>query len=143
MSGKDDSSAGVGTGFRSPFAPIESAKRINPFHPPIYHCYYGIALFSLKRYDEATTWLDKCAAGNPSHHWPQIYLAAARAYLGRDREVTEARERLDSLMRSQRRTPFTVKEARSRMPYRFPEDTLRLLVGLHKAGIQNSLVGGR
>lgn len=125
------------------FTPLSSAIRINPFHPATYYCYYGIAEFSLKRYADSVKWLKKCAAGNARHHWPYVYLAAAYAYLEQGGEAEKAKKNLERLMENQRRTPFTVKEARSRMPYRFPEDTLRLLVGLHKAGIPNSLVRGR
>lgn len=120
--------------------PIERAIRLNPFHPPIYLCHYGTALFSLRRYDEAADRFEQCAAGNPNNHWPYIYLVAAHAYLGQDAKAAEAHDKLAELLRRQQRSPFTVKEARSRIPYRYDQDMLHLLVGLHRGNIPNTLV---
>ena len=112
--------------------------RLNPFYPAIYNCDYGMALFSLGRYAEAAPKFEQCKAGNPDNQFPYVFLIATYAYLDQDRKAAEARDSLAELLRRQDRSPFTVKEARSRMPYRYQADLLRLLVGLHKANVPDS-----
>ena len=68
-----------------------------------------------------------------------IYLIATYAYLGQDAKADTARERVTELLRRQDRSLFTVKEVRNRMRYRYEADLLRLLVGLHKGHVPDSL----
>ena len=122
--------------------PIERAMRLNPYFPPVYHCYFGAALFSLGRYAEAADKFDRCRAGNPENQWAYVYLIATYSYLGQDARATAARQRLAVILSRQKRLPFSVKEARSHMPYRYQADLMRVLVGLHNAEVPNSTVQG-
>jgi len=120
--------------------PIERAMRLDPLHPPLYLCTYGSALFSLGRYAEAKEKFEGCKAGNPESPWPYIYLIATYAYLGQEAEAAAARESAANLLHRLDRSPFTVQEVGNRiMRYRNRADLLRLLVGLHKAKVPNSL----
>jgi TolB-like protein/class 3 adenylate cyclase/tetratricopeptide (TPR) repeat protein len=119
--------------------PIERAMRLDPNYPALYFCHYGTALFSLGRYTKAAEKFEQCKAGNPGNLWPYIYLIASYAYLGQDAKADAARERVTELLRRQDRSLFTVKEVRNRMRYRYEADLLRLLVGLHKGHVQDSL----
>jgi adenylate cyclase len=123
--------------------PIQTAMRLNPFYPAIYQCHYGMALFSLARYREAEQKFERCRAGNPDNNWPDIYLIAIYAYLGENGKVAGARKRVTDLVQLEDRSPFTVKEIRNRVPYRYQADLLRLLVGLHKGNVPDSLVQGQ
>ncbi len=122
--------------------PIERAMRLNPYHPPVYFCYYGIALFSRERYDEAARQFERCKAGNPANQWPYIYLISTYSYLNQDARAEAARRQLGEILSRQGRGPFTVKEARNHLPYRYRADLMRMLVGLHKAGVADSYVQG-
>ena len=119
--------------------PIERAMRLNPYHPPLYLCHSGSALFSLGRYAEAKDRFERCQSGNPNNLWSYLYLIATYAYLGQDAKATVQRERASELLRRQGRSLFSVKEVRNRMHYRYQADLLRLLVGLHKAQVPDSL----
>lgn len=119
--------------------PIRQAMRLNPYHPPFYFCHYGSALFSLGRYAEARDRFERCQAGNPNNLWPYLYLIATYAYLGQDAKATDQRERASALLQRQGRSLFSVKEVRNRMHYRYQADLLRLLVGLHKANVPDSM----
>ncbi len=119
--------------------PIERAMRLNPYHPPLYICHYGSALFSLGRYAEAEKKFERCKAGNPKNLGPYVYLIATSAYLGRDAKAAAARERASELLHRQDRSLFTVREVNNRMRYRYRADLLRLLVGLHKGHVPNTL----
>lgn len=120
--------------------PIRRAMRLNPHHPPLYFCHYGTALFTLELYKEAAQEFERCQRGNPDNQWAYLYLIATYAYLGENSKVMATRSRVSELLRRQGRSPFTVKEARRRMPYRYRADLLRLLVGLHKGNVPDSLV---
>ena len=87
--------------------------------------------------------LVRCRAGNPGNNWPDIYLIATYAYLGENGKVASARKRVTDLVQLEDRSPFTVKEIRNRIPYRYQADLLRLLVGLHKGNVPDSLVQGQ
>ena len=119
--------------------PIERAMRLNPFHPPLYFCHYGSALFSLGRYKEAKEWFERCRSGNPKNLWPYVYLIATYGYLGDAERATAAREQATKLLHSQGRSLFNVHEVDRRMRYRRRADALRLLVGLHKGHVPSSL----
>jgi adenylate cyclase len=119
--------------------PIEQAMRLNPRHPPLYFCYYGSALFSLGRYKEAGDKFERCQTGNPDNLWSYIYLIAIYAYQGQDAKAATQRERATDLLRRQDRSLFSVKEVRNRTRYRYQADLLRLLVGLHKGHVPDSL----
>ena len=123
----------------SAIEPIERAMRLNPLHPSFYFCHYGSALFSLGRYAEAKDKFERCQAGNPNNLWSYLYLIATYAYLGQDAKAAVQRERASELLRREGRSLFSVKEVRNRMHYRYQADLLRLLVGLHKAHVPDSL----
>jgi tetratricopeptide (TPR) repeat protein len=66
---------------------VETAVRLNPFHPPWYNAHLGIALYSLRRYAEAAQALKRIPSPGP---WSLARLAACYAQLERVAEAEAA-----------------------------------------------------
>jgi len=65
-------------------ASLESAMRLNPLYPAWYNIFLGVALYSLRRYEEAAQALGRVA--DPGY-WSRTRLAACYAQLGRAKET--------------------------------------------------------
>ena len=63
---------------------MESAVRLNPLHPTWYNVFFGIALYSLRRFEEAARALKRIPSPG---HWSRLRLAACYAQLGRSSEA--------------------------------------------------------
>ena len=66
---------------------MEAAVRLNPLHPPWYNAHFGVALYSLRRFDEAAQALKRMP--RPST-WSMARLAACYAQLERTAEAQAA-----------------------------------------------------
>ncbi len=109
---------------------IEKAKRLNPFYPFYYNFYVGQALFTMHRFAESATWIERSIAQNSEALPCQFFLAACYGQLG---DTTRAG---DALAEVRRISPgFTIASARKVAAYRRTEDLDLLLDGLHKAGL--------
>jgi TolB-like protein/Flp pilus assembly protein TadD len=118
---------------------IESAKRLNPFPPNLYHWYHALALYSGQDYGQAVKTLK--ATRSPDR-WAHGLLAACYAQMGQlDAARSEAsafvRER-DRELREKGEAPpaNNLDLARVRADrYRNPRDRDHFLDGLRKAGL--------
>ena len=118
---------------------IDTAKRLNPLPPNLYHWYHALALHSGREYGQAVKALKEMRLFD---RWSHCLLAACYAQIGR---LDEARSELDAFI-SEREREFRERgEAppRSRLElvlsradrYRNPLDREHFLDGLRKAGL--------
>ncbi len=126
---------------------IETAKRLNPFPPNLYHWYHALALYAGRRHREAIEVLKQTRA---LHCWSHGLLAACYAQIGmRD----EARSELSCFVTQrhldlgQSGHPIPVNDldlARIRAErYRKKGDREHFLEGLRKAGLGATRAGQR
>jgi TolB-like protein len=118
---------------------IESAKRLNPLPPNLYHWYHALALYSGREYERAARVLKEM---RPLERWSRGLLAACYARIGR---LDEARFEADAFVSERQRELKELGEAppRSRLDlalsradrYRNPLDREHFLDGLRKAGL--------
>jgi adenylate cyclase len=71
-------------------AQIKAAMRFDPHFPPLFDFYLGLAQFEQKRMEEAAVTLEKAVRRNPDDPSPFLFMAAAYAYLGREKEAADA-----------------------------------------------------
>lgn len=121
-------------------ADIEKAKRLDPHNPAVYWAYFGIAEYARGEYAKSADYLEKSVKQNPNNELSLVHLIAAYGRLGQQGDAKRTLDRLNNLTRKQKRPEFTVKMARSRIPYKFESDTQRLLIGLHAANMRNVLM---
>ncbi len=70
---------------------IEQAMNLNPHYPAYYLFYQGVALFDLKRYEDALVKLERAIARNPVDPVPFHWKAATHAKMGNLAEAEQAR----------------------------------------------------
>ncbi|MCV2886759.1 adenylate/guanylate cyclase domain-containing protein [Ruegeria aquimaris] len=108
---------------------IETAMVLEPLYPADYLLAKGIALFQLRRYEEAVDALERTRARDPVNQGVPLYWLAA-AYGQLDRQDAANAARLAN------RTRTTVDGLKLYLPFRRAEDWNRLAEGLRKAGYQ-------
>jgi TolB-like protein len=124
--------------WREALTSIETAKRLNPFPPNLYHWYHALALYSGREYELAIRVLQETRS---LHCWSHGLVAACYAQMGlRD----EARSEYKSFVKERHRELSEYGEAppaddldlfRIRAQrYRNPRDREHLLDGLRNAG---------
>jgi TolB-like protein/class 3 adenylate cyclase len=116
---------------------VEKAMRLNPHHPAYYLFVLGLAHFVTEQFEEAATLFERALKRNPENYVPLIPLAAAYAHLGREQEAAATIEALQKALP----TIVTLSLVR-RIPlwsYKDPADQDRLLEGLRKAGMPETL----
>ena len=117
---------------------IDTAKRLNPLPPNLYHWYHALALYSGREYEQAVKALKEMRSLD---RWSHGLLAACYAQIGR---LDEARSELDAFI-SEREHQLKERgevAPRSRLElalsradrYRNPLDREHFLDGLRKAG---------
>jgi TolB-like protein/class 3 adenylate cyclase/Flp pilus assembly protein TadD len=89
---------------------IETAMRLDPHFPPLFIFYRGLAQFEQKRITDAAVTLQEAARLNPDDPWPFAYLAASYAYLGREKEATEAIASMNAARVRAGGAPFVMRE---------------------------------
>jgi TolB-like protein/Tfp pilus assembly protein PilF len=124
---------------------IETAKRLNPFSPNLYHWYHALALYAGRRYQDA---IETLKLARSLHCWSHGLLAACHAQVGmRD----EARSELNRFVKArllelhQNGEPVPANDldlARNRAAkYRKAGDRKHFLDGLRKAGLGATRTG--
>jgi tetratricopeptide (TPR) repeat protein len=116
-------------------AGLETAFRLSPRDP--YVPYWQLFVCALHAYlaqsEQAIEWCEKARAGAPDNWYPLVYLAAAHAWAGHDKEANEAAAQLQKLYPG-----FTVQtwvgRRRSDDPT-YNAQYARIVEGLRKAGV--------
>jgi tetratricopeptide (TPR) repeat protein len=118
---------------------IETAKRLNPLPPTIYHWYQALALYSGRQYEQAVKALKEMRSFD---RWSHGLLAACYAQMGR---LDEARSETDAFVSQRQRELEERGEAPPRSSldfalaraarYRNSSDREHFLDGLRKAGL--------
>ena len=87
----------------------------------------------LAHWDQAIPWCEKSIAGNPQFYFTYLYLAAANAWAGRDKEAKDAAAQLQKV-----HPGFTVQTCGRNAPSDDPTYNAqyqRIIEGLRKAGV--------
>jgi adenylate cyclase len=109
---------------------LSHARQLDPLHPPLWDFYIGRALLHVGQYEEALTWLERCARRAVTFgHW-QRYMAAALAHLGRLEEAGAALRDPTAT-----RTYASISEIRRDDSFIDGIEFNRLIEGLRKAGL--------
>jgi TolB-like protein/Flp pilus assembly protein TadD len=126
---------------------IETAKRLNPFPPNLYHWYHALALYSGRQYQDAIEVLQRARS---LHCWSYGLRAACHARIGR---FDAARSDLDRFVRERHRELRENGEsvpvddldlARTRAErYRHAADRRHFLDGLRKAGLGTASIAAK
>jgi adenylate cyclase len=114
---------------------VETALRLSPRDPhvPWWQLFMCVLHVRLAHWDEAIPWCNKGAAGLPQVYTPLVYLAAANAWAGHDKEAKEAAAQLQKVYPS-----FTLRtQVRGHMSDdpTFNAQNQRIIEGLRKAGV--------
>jgi tetratricopeptide (TPR) repeat protein len=113
---------------------INTAMRLDPRPPPLFHYYLGMAYFNMERFDDAALALERATTLNPDDEFSFLALGATYGHLGRKQDAKAAIERYNAIEVSQGGVPATVK---SYSDYYFLEGSApyqRLSAGLRLAG---------
>ena len=68
---------------------IQKAMRLDPYYPPEYLHWFGVAQFGMERYEDAATTLEEATRRSTNPETP-LWLAAAYGHLGRVAEAEQA-----------------------------------------------------
>ena len=117
------------------FSGLETALRLSPRDPeaPTWQYWMCHLHAHLAQWEQAIEWCDKSAAGNPQFWLPYVDLAAANAWVGRDKEAKDAAAQLEKV-----RPGFTVQTwagVHWTDDPTFNEQYQRIVEGLRKAGV--------
>ena len=114
---------------------VETALRLSPRDPhvPWWQLFMCVLHARLAHWDEAIPWCNKGAAGLPQVYLPLVFLAAANAWAGHDKEAKEAAAQLQKVYPG-----FTLQ---TRVGGHMSDDPTfnaqnqRIIEGLRKAGV--------
>jgi TolB-like protein len=113
----------------------ETAIRLSPHDPELYHFFYaiGMAHFVAGRYDDAATWAERAESERPAGigFGPLRLLASSYAHVNR---LDDARNAFASVLEVTPRISAT--GIRKAIHFGQPEDLERYLDGLRKAGLR-------
>ena len=118
------------------FAGVETALRLSPRDPqgvPWWQFFMCGLHASLAQWEQAIPWCEKSIAGNPQVFYPYVYLAAANAWAGHDKEAKDAAAQLQKVYPG-----YTVQTWAGRHMSDDPTYNTRnqrIIEGLHKAGV--------
>lgn len=125
---------------------IETAKRLNPFPPNLYHWYHALALYAGHRHQDA---IEALKQARSLHCWSHGLLAACYAQIGKRAEARSElsrfiRERYLELQETGEPAPINELDlARDRANrYRKVDDRKHFLDGLRKAGLGTTTTRG-
>jgi TolB-like protein/Flp pilus assembly protein TadD len=114
---------------------IDAAMRLDPRFPPLFVFYRGLAQFQQNRMEEAAVTLREAVRLNPDDTWPFAYLAASYAYLGRDKEGTDAIAAFSAARVRQGGVPFVMIELKPDETFYKPPPESPLVRGLLRLGV--------
>jgi TolB-like protein/Flp pilus assembly protein TadD len=111
---------------------LTHAMRLSPLDSQMPMMLVGMACahFIAGRYDEASAWAGKALAEQPSHGPAARIAAASHALAGYPEKAAQAMARLREIDPALR-----IADGADRFPFRRPQDTLRFIEGLRKAGV--------
>jgi adenylate cyclase len=118
------------------FAGVETALRLSPRDPqgvPWWQFFMCGLHASLAQWEQAIPWCEKSIAGNPQVFYPYVFLAAANAWAGHDKEAKDAAAQLQKV-----HPGYTVQTWAGRHMSDDPTynaQLQRILEGLRKAGV--------
>jgi TolB-like protein/class 3 adenylate cyclase len=115
---------------------IQKAIRLDPHFPAYYLFVIGLAHFGVDRFEEAVSSFERALKRNPENYVPLIPLAAAYAHLNRQQDATATIEKLKRVL------PMVTLSFVRKCPlwkYKNPADKGRLLEGLKKSGLPDSI----
>lgn len=112
-------------------AALDEAMSLNPYHPELFHVFYGRALFNLRKYDEALPRLERIRSSQPFHANALAHVAACYAAL---RRLGDARETIAEVNRAS--PGYTLSHAREYVAYANPAEKAHYLEHLALAGLQ-------
>jgi TolB-like protein/class 3 adenylate cyclase/thioredoxin-like negative regulator of GroEL len=115
---------------------VKTAMRLDPNYPAYYLFVLGLAHFNMERFEDAADSFERALKSNPINYVPLIHLAAAYAHLGRKQEAAAAIQELNKALPIVS-VDFVKHPTMSR--YKDPVDKDRLLDGLRKAGLSETL----
>ncbi len=112
-------------------ASLEKGLRLEPIAPAVIFYYFGLAYWTMGRYDEAITNYKKALDRAPKYELAQIGLTASYSAAGREEE---ARAQAEELLRINPK--FTIEHVAKTIPYKNPVDKERFIDALRKAGLK-------
>jgi TolB-like protein len=117
------------------FAGVETALRLSPRDPdvPWWQLFMCDLHAMLAHWDQAIEWCEKSVVGLPQIYFPYVFLAAASAWAGHDKEAKEAAAQLQKVYPG-----FTVQTWAGRHMSDDPTYNAqyqRIIEGLRKAGV--------
>jgi adenylate cyclase len=117
------------------FAGVETAFRLSPRDPGVpWWQFFMCALHSqVAQWEQAIPWCEKSIAGNPQVFYPYLFLAAANAWAGHDKEAKDAAAQLQKVYPG-----YTVQSWVGRHMSDDPTYNARnqrIIEGLRKAGL--------
>jgi adenylate cyclase len=118
---------------------VEKAMRLDPHYPAYYLFILRMAQFSMEQFGPAANSFERALKRNPELEWLALYLAAAYGHLGRKQEATAAIEKLKKAYPFSDLSVETISNWPAVMMFMDPVDKDRVLDGLRKAGLPESI----
>ncbi len=112
-------------------ASLEKGLRLEPIPPAFYFYYFGLAYWTMGRYEEAIKNYKKALDRSPKYELAQIGLTASYSSAGREEE---ARAQAGEVLRINPK--FTIEHVAKTIPYKNPVDKERFIDALRKAGLK-------
>lgn len=116
-------------------ARIQTAMRLDPYPPPLFLFYQGLAQFAQDRLAEAAATLEKAVRLGPEDPWPMLYLAATYGRSDRTKEATEVMTAFNAFQVKRGGMPFLTDQITWKTFPLAPPEKFRLLEGLRRAGV--------
>ena len=112
------------------------AMRLDPQYPPFYLFVHGMAYFGMGRFEEAAKQFERALARNPENYLPMIPLASTYGHLDR---LERAALTIQNLKQTLPMVTLSFLKGCPLWKYKHPSDKERLLQGMQKAGLQDSI----
>jgi Tfp pilus assembly protein PilF len=115
---------------------MKSAMRLDPQYPPFYLFVLGMAYFGMERFEEAATQFERALARNPENYVPMIPLASTYGHLDRGGKAVST---IQNLRKAVPMVTLSFLRACPLWKFQNPADKARLLNGIEKAGLQDTI----
>ena len=124
---------------------LDSALRVNPERTNWLHYLQGLAFFSMGRFEEAATSLEKVDLAS-NDFWAKYYslqaLLSTYGHLGREADITKLKERMKPILKEEtHHEEYTILLAQNYFAWKNPADFARFRDGLRKAGVSEAPYG--
>jgi TolB-like protein/class 3 adenylate cyclase len=117
------------------FAGLETAFRLSPRDPgvPWWQFYMCVLHGQLAQWEQAIPWCEKSIAGNPQVFYPYLFLAAANASAGHDKEAKDAATQLEKVYPGYTVQTWVARHMSDDPTYNARNQ--RIIEGMRKAGV--------